>query len=146
MKKAFPAVLAVFLGCAGAPMSYNAVARPGSGDLFTCAMQELSTMGYVVDDVDRESSYIRARKQTSGTARFLFAGEAKHSALIITILDAVVGEGQTMRVTAGVITEDTWGIGRGAESLGSPSEETIDEAQALMTECAGSAGVIESIG
>ncbi|MEE8551499.1 MAG: hypothetical protein V3T08_09640 [Gemmatimonadota bacterium] len=137
-------LLLALVGCAGAPISFNAVAPPNSRDLYACSMQELASMNYVIDDVDRESGYIRARKQTSGTARFLFAGEAKHSALIITVFEAINSGEQMLRVTAGVITEDTWGIGRGAESMGSPSEETTAEAQALLATCAGSAGVIEA--
>ena len=145
MKKKTSLLFLLVAGCAGAPVSYNAVAPPGDdGDLYTCSMQQLSAMGYIVDDLDRESGFIRARKQTSGTARFLFAGEAKHSALIVSIFEEVGGDGQVMRVTAGTITEDTWGIGRGAESMGTPSMDTTNEAQQILVECTGNVGVVDA--
>ena len=133
--------LLLLVGCAGAPVSFNAIAPPTSGDLFTCSMQQLAAMNYTVDDVDRESGWVRARKQTSGATRDFLTGEAKHGILVVTIIDAE-GNGQMIRVTAGEITEDVFGIGRGAETVRAPSDETRRDARSLLIECAGSEGLL----
>ncbi len=117
---------------AGAPVSYSAVAPPDSGDLLACATQQLRAMRY--NDMMRAFTYVRARKDTDRVA-----DDEKNSALNVTIA------GQTMHVTAGVITKDKWDMGHGAELMGSPSSEARGDAQRLLTECAGSAGVIQAI-
>ena len=59
--------LASFMGaCATSPIvRHGQTVRPPD-DLYTCALNTLTAMGYEVSDVDRQSGFIRARKKTTG--------------------------------------------------------------------------------
>ncbi len=117
---------------AGAPGTYSAVAPPGSGDLYACAVQQLRAMGY--GGMMGAFTYVRSRKDTDQAT-----DDEKNSALSVTII------GQDMHVTAGIITRDKWDMGHGAELMDPTSGEARGDAQRLLAECAGSTGVIEAI-
>ncbi len=93
-------------------------------------------MEYVVENTDRESGFIQARKQTSGLGTTLFLGEEHHSAMTVSIFDDPSGVGRAFRVTVGRITADTWGWGQGTENLGKPSDDALAEAEELIATCA----------
>jgi len=141
MKKISLGLLAL-VGCvSNGPFNVIAVVPIGTRDLYACAMEQLYAMDYFLEDVRRPSGFtlaarIIARKKTSGGLQDFVTGEAQYSRLTVDIYDRDDGESQTLRVSSGVITDGTRGIRR----MGSPSEETKSEVQALLDECSGSAG------
>ncbi len=146
MKKFSLGLLAV-VGCAS-PELFNVVAvvPADAGDLYACAMEQLYAMDYFVEDILRPGRLplpvrIIVRKQASDAVQDFFTGETQYSRLTVDIRGAVGREGQTIRVSAGVITDGT----RGNGSMGSPSEETKNEAQTLLLVCTGSAGSVQPI-
>lgn len=142
--KRFSTLVAFFLAaCSTAPLSMTRNSLVPSGDLYTCAMRELARLEYTVENTDRESGFIRARKQTSGLGTSLFLGQNHHSAMTIAVFeDPEIGR-STFRVTVGKITEDTWGWGQGSESLGTPTPEGEAEARDLIAACAPDTGELQ---
>jgi hypothetical protein len=106
-------------------------------------MRELARLEYTVEDTDRESGFVRARKQTSGLGTNLFLGQNHHSAMTIAVFEDPELERSTLRVTVGKITEDTWGWGQGSESLGTPSPTAEAEARELIAACAPESGSLD---
>lgn len=130
--------------CATAPITMSRQAPDAPGDLFTCAMQQLAGMGYTVGDVDRDSGFIRAVKQTSGLGRNLFLGEKLSSAMTIAIFPSTVEGQSSMRVTVGQVVEDTWGWGQGTETMRKPSDDGEIEAFDLIQACTPDGEIVRS--
>lgn len=104
-------------------------------------------MEYTVENTDRESGFIQARKEESGLVHELtdvFLGERHHSAMTVVIFDNPAAGGSTFRVTVGRITEDTTIWGPGSETPGKPLDEAEEEARALIAACAPQAGASSS--
>ncbi len=130
-------------GCSTAPLSYHGVAPPGRETAYDCAVAELNIMGYTIEDGNRDSGFVRGRKQTSGLGTQIFVGESHHEVLTATVYDDPRTGETTLRVVASRVSdEDTsslGGFGGGGpaegESAIAPSDVGKGDARNLLRAC-----------
>ena len=137
---AFLAVLAA--GCSSAPVSYFGVAPPGRETAYQCAVAQLNIMGYTIEDGNKDTGFVRGRKQTSGLGTQIFTGNTHHDVLTAAVFDNPATGETNLRVTATRIADQDVSVGWTAsegpeegEEVLAPSESGKSDAQALLTNC-----------
>ncbi len=139
MKKLLLTISIIFAGCVGKPVSMGSTVPVGY-DAYTCAMRELALSDYTIQDTDRESGFIRASKQTSGSFSAAF-GETTWDQITVMIFENAGA--QSLRVTASkrqksdaVPNYTTGGVYVPAsDQEGKPSDEGLATAEAILASC-----------
>jgi len=138
---------APFLGflavaCSSAPVNYLGVAPPGRETAYECAVAQLNIMGYTVEDGNKDTGFVRGRKQTSGLGTQLFTGNTHHDVLTAATFDNPATGETNIKVTVTRIADKDasagWTANEGpeeGEGVLAPSETGKADAQTLLTNC-----------
>jgi len=137
---AFLAILAA--GCSSAPVNYLGVAPPGRETAYECAVAQLNILGYTVEDGNKDTGFVRGRKQTSGLGTQLITGNTHHDVLTASAFDNPATGETNLKVTVTRIADKDASVGWTAnegpeegENVLAPSETGKADAQALLTNC-----------
>jgi len=118
-------------GCMAYAARASAVSKLAPDAAFTCALQQVTKMGYSVQVSERAGGLIRAEKQTaSGTMQFL-TGSQYFTELNIAVLPG--GDGSELTVNAESKQARTI-LGRQAQPV---TKEAKADADSLRARCAG---------
>ncbi|MDE2982507.1 MAG: hypothetical protein OXU74_15060 [Gemmatimonadota bacterium] len=130
-------------GCSTAPVSFHGVAPPGKDDAYECAVAQLNILGYTIEDGNKDTGFVRGRKQTSGLGTQLLTGNAYHDILTATAFDNP-GTGETnLRVVASRVADHDISIlgglsdeqpAEGVETI-APSDSGKADARVLLAGC-----------
>ena len=132
--------LASFLaGCVGKPVSMGSTVPVGY-DAYACAMRELARSEFTIQNTDRESGFIQASRQTSGSFSAAF-GETEWDQITVMIFEDAGA--QSLRVTASkrqkqdaIPNYTTGGVYvASSEQEGKPSDEGLATAELILASC-----------
>lgn len=123
------------VGCATSPISYSGIVPPGTLDLYSCAVQQLNLLDYTIEGGDRETGFVRGRKQTSGLGTAILTGKNYHDVLTASVFENPATSERTLRVTAARVQENAIGIFGGNEQGISPSDSGKEDANTLLAQC-----------
>ncbi|MDE0358757.1 MAG: hypothetical protein OXN92_13625 [Gammaproteobacteria bacterium] len=133
----------LLMGCSTAPVSFHGVAPPGKDDAYECAVAQLNILGYTIEDGNKDTGFVRGRKQTSGLGTQLLTGNAYHDILTATAFDNP-GTGETnLRVVASRVADHDISIlgglsdeqpAEGVETI-APSDSGKADARVLLAGC-----------
>ena len=137
---AFLAVLAV--ACSSAPVNYLGVAPPGRDTAYQCAVAQLNLMGYTIEDGNKDTGFVRGRKQTSGLGTQLFTGNTHHDVLTASAFDNPATGETHLKVTVTRIADQDAAVGwtgdagpEEGEDVLAPSDTGKADAQSLLSNC-----------
>lgn len=144
MKKFIAFVVVAATGCvSSAPVSFSGVAPPGRETAYQCAVAQLNIMGYIIEDGNADTGFVRGRKQTSGIGTQIVTGNTYHDLLTATAFDNPATDETHLRVVASRIAEhDVALVGvlagdepeQGEDIIG-PSETGKADARTLLANC-----------
>lgn len=83
------------IGCGASTKQVAAISTLAPADAYTCAMRELATRKFVVQNTDRASGFVKAERSVGG----LFSGDYVDE-ITVTVLPATSGAGSDFRVAA----------------------------------------------
>lgn len=142
-------VAVAVVGCGGHPQSYMSPVDLSQSDAYSCAMEFVNEQGYTVQNADKESGIIQARRESSGLVAEALSGERTWQVLSISIFEgSSKGDepAQRMNVTAAKATQGVLANAFGTGSIeegGTPTDETKQDAQNLIEECGGTVTTAE---
>ncbi len=130
-------------GCSTAPISFSGVVPPGDTDLYACAVQQLNLLEYTIEGGDRETGFVRGRRQTSGLGTAILTGKNYHDVLTASVFGNPTTGQSTLRVTAARVEESAVGFFGGNEKGIAPSESGKADANELLAQC-GAENIVSS--
>ena len=142
MKKSILFAAAAMSACSSAPISFFGVAPPGRETAYQCAVAQLNILGYTIEDGNRDTGFVRGRKQTSGLGTQIFTGNTYHDVLTATAFDNPATGETNLRVVATRVAEHDTGL-LGAlsdepeegEDIIAPSDSGKGDARVLLANC-----------
>jgi hypothetical protein len=108
-------------------------------------VRQLNILGYTVEGGDRETGFVRARKQTSGLGTALLTGKNYHDVLTAAVFEDPTSGQTTLRITAARAEENAIGMFGGNERGIAPSDAGKADANALLREC-GATDIVGPVG
>ena len=127
----------ISLGCSIAPISLSAPVSPVISDPHSCGVQELSQLGYTVEEGGGVTGFVRGVKRTvsyirAGRGGGRLRGSAAYEHIMtVSILDDP-SLGPTIRVTVEVVWQDD---GSAASHSVRPLQEDKEDAEAILDRC-----------
>lgn len=137
MAPATAAALATVAACATNPKVYRGPIEVPRDEAFTCAVEEMNRMGYIVQIADREAGFVRAQRSTTGFLSLLLEGSRKHDAITFSTFESDEGDTE-VRVTAAGYSRASYRTGRRERTETGPvrpDSETREDARRLYRRC-----------
>lgn len=126
-------VVLALAGCTPPTARPEPIVGAVRGDAFSCAIREVSELGYIVTVFDRPRGLLRAEKKTTDTGTALLASTSYFSELTITVEE--IGRVAMMRVVPSQSKQEGSGI-RDSKGM-MPLKETQDDARSVLSACSG---------
>ena len=134
----------VFLcACSTAPISFSGVVPPGTTDSYACLVQQLNLLEYTIESGNRETGFVRGRKQTSGLGTAIFLGKNYHDVLTATVFQNPNTGVTTLRVVAARVEESSFTLFGGNERGIKPSDSGQADANEVLAQC-GAENIVSS--
>jgi hypothetical protein len=117
------------------PTHFTTLVPVAPADAYSCAIREVTTLGYTVANTNRESGLIVAERQASGLGTALLTGKKYFDQMTVLAFE---NDGQTtVRVTVGRAQESAALFGNMSRSnANKPSDEAMGHARTLLEACA----------